>query len=231
MGIYELTSKQYQCFEPGYRQNLSYGKVMNGDNQPALINWFEAKAFCDWLSNKIGRTVRLPSEAEWEYACRAGNSARFFWGDQAELAYKYANILDESAVKFWPDRGKRMKGNLFNCNDKFIVTAPVGSFMPNAFGLYDMIGNVSEWCEDLYEKYGQKSDTSEDNEDNCRIVRGGGYGDAIYQARSAARSCDVPDVKHGHYGFRIVVEQNKNGKSTVQTDEPFSQRELACPSD
>jgi formylglycine-generating enzyme required for sulfatase activity len=207
IGRFELTNAQYRCFEPACHQPLYEKKIMDNDDQPATVTWLEAKEFCGWLSKKAGFSVRLPTEAEWEYACRAQSNARFFWGDDAKLSCRYANVLDEAAVKTWPDRARMFEDNVFDCNDGFVVTAPVGSFKPNGFGLYDMIGNVAEWCEDAYYAYGAQkpAEESQDTGRVWRIVRGGGYGSAIYQARSAARQQVRGDIRRA-YGFRVVVE-------------------------
>ena len=119
----------------------------------------DAVAFCQWLTTQeksAGRTYRLPTEAEWEYACRAGTEALFLISEDPEDLIKIANVADASAKEKFPD---------WNCvkgNDGFVYTAPVGSFAPNAWGLYDMIGNAWEWCADGYdEKYYASSPTAD----------------------------------------------------------------------
>ena len=210
IGIYEVTNAQYRCFNSSYHQPRYEGYVMDGDNQPAAVNWFEAKSFCQWLSKKTGDIVRLPTESEWEYACRAGTASRFFWGDEMKMACKYANVFDEAALKVQPESSQMLKGTLFECNDGFFVTAPVGSFVPNGFGLYDMIGNFSEWTEDIFAEYDHKqshTDTPKPDDKIWRVVRGGGYNSKIDRARSAARAVAKPGMSMAHFGFRIVVQK------------------------
>jgi len=206
IGQFEITNAQYRCFKPGYHQPKISGLIVDNDNQPAAVSWLEAKAFCQWLSKKSGLIVRLPTEREWEYACRANTTSRFFWGEDARDAAQYANVFDRRALANWPDRAKMWEDNVFDCNDGFVVTAPVGSFKPNNFDLYDMIGNRAEWCEEAYYEYGHE-DQRENRQDNnnMRIVRGGSYESFIYQARSASRGAAKEGTKLT-YGFRIVVE-------------------------
>jgi formylglycine-generating enzyme required for sulfatase activity len=109
------------------------------------VSWDDATAFCQWLSREDGRTYRLPTEAEWEYACRAGTDTLFFWGDDPDAGEGYLNAADETGT---PDG--RSWTHKFNFKDGYAATSPVGRFKPNAFGLHDMLGNVWEWCSDWY---------------------------------------------------------------------------------
>ncbi len=113
-----------------------------------LVSWNDAKAFCEWLGRKEGKVVRLPTQAEWEYACRAGTNTRYWTGNRVDDLVTAANVPDLSrgASAAYPvDR--------INRNDGFAGLAPVGSFRPNPFGLYDVHGNVWEWCDDGYWRY------------------------------------------------------------------------------
>ncbi len=119
---------------------------VQGDNHPVVnVSWNDAKAMADWLTIQGSGIYRLPSEAEWEYACRAGKTSIRYWGNQSEEACQFANIFDTIAAKKFKDI---LGGMPHNCNDGYETTSQVGIFKPNAFGLYDMIGNVTEWCED-----------------------------------------------------------------------------------
>jgi formylglycine-generating enzyme len=107
------------------------------------VSWNDAVAFCEWLGKKEGKNYRLPTEAEWEYACRAGTTTRYFCGDDAEALPEVGNVMDATAREKYPDWKSTISGF-----DGFVSTAPVGKFRANAFGLYDMHGNVCEWCAD-----------------------------------------------------------------------------------
>ena len=109
------------------------------------VSWNDAVAFCKWLSKKEGKTYRLPTEAEWEYACRAGTTTRYYSGDDPETLAKVGNVADAAFKAKFPDWEYTIKAN-----DGYVFTAPVGKFKPNAFGLYDMHGNAWQWCADWY---------------------------------------------------------------------------------
>ena len=113
-----------------------------------LVSWNDAKAYCGWLAKKTGDACRLPSEAEWEYACRAGATTEFWWGDRMEDGAGKVNGADQTRL---PNGSPWSRG--FPFADGYWRTAPVGSSAPNAWGLYDMHGNVWEWCEDWYATY------------------------------------------------------------------------------
>ena len=108
------------------------------------VSWNDAVAFCEWLSRQEGQTYRLPTEAEWEYACRAGTTTRYCSGDDAETLAAVANVADATAKAKFPDWAT------IAARDGYVFTAPVGRFRANAWGLHDMHGNVWEWCSDGY---------------------------------------------------------------------------------
>jgi formylglycine-generating enzyme required for sulfatase activity len=142
----------------------------------------------------------LPSEAQWEYACRAGSKGRFFWGGDETKAGQYANVADKTAkAEFsnWP---------VFDTEDGYVFTAPVGKFQPNGLGLYDMTGNVREWCEDAYGDY-DKAPTDGTNaaNDASRVHRGGSWLSLPQNARSADRRRFPPDYRYCNAGFRVAV--------------------------
>src|SRR5262249_10414790 len=115
------------------------------------VTWHDAVAFCEWLSQKEGRNYRLPTEAEWEYACRAGSEKAFVSGETQDDLRGYANTADASLRRvFETFRKKDYHDYSQPWNDGFPFTAPVGQFKPNAWGLFDMQGNASEWCTDWY---------------------------------------------------------------------------------
>jgi formylglycine-generating enzyme required for sulfatase activity len=106
------------------------------------VNWNDAQAYAKWLSEKTGQGYRLPSEAEWEYAARAGSTTARYFAD--DTICEFANVRDRSAKQIYS------AGQFFDCDDGFVHTAPVGTFPPNGFGLYDVLGNVWQWVEDCW---------------------------------------------------------------------------------
>ena len=153
------------------------------------ISWDDAKAFTAWLSRKTGQSYRLPSEAEWEYAARAGTTTAYWWGR---------------------DVGSR-EANCRECNTgSGQQTSPVGSYKPNAFGLYDTAGNVAEWVEDCWhDNYrGAPEDGSAWTTGQCRLrgLRGGAYDSQAKFVRSSARFRYDSSIRYPANGFRIVRE-------------------------
>jgi sulfatase modifying factor 1 len=136
-GIFKQDS-QYTWRSTGFKQE---------DDHPVVnVNWYDAKAFCDWLGQKEGQTYRLPTEAEWEHSCRAGQASRYSSGDDPESLATVGNVVDATAREKYPSWTYAIKAR-----DGYVFTAPVGRFGANAFGLYDMHGNVWEWCADDYD--------------------------------------------------------------------------------
>ncbi|MBN2209107.1 MAG: SUMF1/EgtB/PvdO family nonheme iron enzyme [Candidatus Coatesbacteria bacterium] len=205
MGKFEVTNGQYRKFKPDHHSGSYEGFSRDGDNQPVVyVSWDDAKAFADYLSKLHGGRYefRLPTEAEWEYACRAGSTTRYHWGD--EIDTRYVNLSDKNH----PTHAKHP-----NLDDGYAVTAPVGSFEPNAFGLYDMAGNVVEWCEDwyaadAYQKSARDNPTGPETGTN-RVMRGGSYWAWSWNCRSADRGSDPPDKRRSALGFRLVVKEKK----------------------
>ena len=177
-----------------------------GDDHPVVvISWNDAKAFTDWLNEKERTTkYRLPTEAEWEYACRAGSDTAFYWGNRPNG--EYANIGDSSYSKVFTD--DKMVTRV--CNDGCVYTAPVGSYRPNSWGLFDMCGNAIEWCQDRYAKdYYSKSletDPQGPPSGNFRVVRGGGWPIIARECRSASRYGAGPDSRNSDSGFRVATD-------------------------
>jgi formylglycine-generating enzyme required for sulfatase activity len=175
------------------------------DDHPAVcLNWSDAKAYVEWLSRKTGKNYRLPSEAEWEYAARAGTTTVRFWGDSPDQACSHANVMDSTGKEKVP--GVTWEGH--NCSDGYAYTSPAASFKPNAFGLYDMIGNTWEWTEDCWnENYnGAPSDGSAWTRGEClkRVLRGGSWYFTPRYARSATRYRFLSTFRNYIYGFRIA---------------------------
>lgn len=190
MSTCEVTNAQFEQFDPKHKELRGIGNASEGDDEPVtMVTWQQAVDFCQWLSKKEGRPYRLPTEAEWEYACRAGSTTSFNTGDT--LTDKQANIAG--------DRRNR--------------TRPVGSYKPNAWGLFDMHGNVEEWCFDWYGPYasGDQTDPVGRAGGYVRVTRGGSYDIPSWQksnaryARSANRSGRLPEDANRCTGFRVVL--------------------------
>ena len=183
---------------PGFEQT---------DEHPVVnVSWNDAVAFCKWLSKKDGKTYRLPTEAEWEYACRAGTKTRYSSGDDPETLATVGNVPDAALNAKFP-RGKFA----IKASDGYVFTSPVGKFKPNAFGLYDMQGNAWQWCADcLGEDYNATSPiddpTGPDSED-VRVLRGGSWYDRPDFARPVVRQRISPDFLKYDTGFRVARTQ------------------------
>jgi formylglycine-generating enzyme required for sulfatase activity len=189
---------------------LNPGHVQQDDHPVVCVDWHDAKAYAAWLEKKTGKRYRLLTEAEWEYAARAGTATPRPWGDDASQACRFANVLDATAGKAVGGATGKVgsRRELHDCDDGFSYTAPVGRFQPNSFGLYDMIGNVSEWTEDCwnFSFKGAPVDGSAWLGGDCtlRAVRGGNWFSQPEYARSASRNRDGVDARDQLRGFRIA---------------------------
>jgi formylglycine-generating enzyme required for sulfatase activity len=177
------------------------------DEHPVVnVSWNDAVAFCKWLDKKESKTYRLPTEAQWEYACCAGSATRYSTGDDPETLAKVGNVLDATFKAKFPDTKYAIKAS-----DGYVFTAPVGKFMPNGFGLYDMHGNAWQWCADWYgaEYYAASpanDPTGPDSGNGC-VLRGGSWGVWPYFARSATRGRCAPVNRDLSIGFRVARTQ------------------------
>ncbi len=181
--------------KPGFAQDASHPVV--------FVSWNDAVAFCGWLSYRARTEVRLPTEAQWEYACRAGSQGRFWWGESETAAGKYANLADRTAKRRWPDWA------IFDTEDGYDRTAPAGHFEPNGFGLYDMQGNVEELCDDWYgEGYYAQSPLDDPRgpaSGSDRVSRGGSWWNYPPECRAATRGAADPAGRCDSLGFRVAV--------------------------
>lgn len=138
--------------QDGWRAPEGGPNGITADDVPVVnVSWNDAVAFCEWLSEREGRRYRLPTEAEWEYACRAGTETMYWMGDRTSLLADVANVPDQSLARSYRESGQRLDYEVLETDDGFAGTAPVGSFRANPFGLYDVHGNVWEWCQDSYD--------------------------------------------------------------------------------
>jgi len=176
-----------------------------GDHPVVQVSWNDVKAFCDWLSKKSGKTVVLPTEAQWEYACRAGTKTAYAWGDNPDDGKGWANAADQSLKKKLPNAPAAWK--FFSWDDGFVFTSPVGSFKANTFGLYDMNGNAWQWCQDHYGDYEKGAATDPTGADTgaLRVLHGGSWINGPRRCRSAYRLRLSPVSRCGGIGFRVAV--------------------------
>ncbi|MCI0694486.1 formylglycine-generating enzyme family protein [candidate division KSB1 bacterium] len=167
------------------------------DKHPVTcVTWLDATAFCEWLSQELKQKIRLPTEAEWEYAARSrGEKILFCWG----------NTFDGRKLNF-ADKNTNYKRSLDDFDDGFPRTAPVGSFPPNALGLYDMAGNVYEWCQDWYGEYSAAEQTNPIGPPlgNFHIVRGGAWISEPTYCQTVHRDGHYEDRTYTYYGFRVA---------------------------
>jgi formylglycine-generating enzyme required for sulfatase activity len=186
----------------------SPGFEQNDDHPVTCVNWHDAQAFIAWLNRKSGETFRLPSEAEWEYAARAGSQTLYYMGDDPSELCTHANAADKRALEHYPGFAVN------DCDDGYVRTSPVGSFAASPWGLYDVYGNVWEWVEDCWNASyaGAPTDGSAVLEGDCsrRGFRGGGYGDIPHFARSTLRNRGNAMHRKDDIGFRLVVSGPKS---------------------
>jgi len=179
------------------------GFPQDDDHPVVCIAWRDAVEFAKWLSKKSGRPVRLPTEAEWEYACRAGTATAYPWGESPDDGKGWANVSDQAAQRQFPSF------KAFNWDDGYVYTSPVARFRPNAFGLYDMIGNAWEWTADYYADY-PKTDLADPGgppTGQTRVSRGGAWTTTPKGCRAAARFRSYGSLRYYYQGFRVAADE------------------------
>lgn len=230
MGETEVSLAQYRQFDPEYKNGyydmhwkdqVRPGYNMDENTQyPAIrISWVKAMEFCQWLSQKIGKKVTLPTESQWEFAARAGSDKALAFGKVDEDFSTHANLADVSLKKLAvygidpqpiPNADKSMDFvPRTEWDDKYLNLAPVAHYKPNAFGLYDMIGNAAEWTRSEYVSYPWKDDGRNGQEGNMdveRVVRGGSWRDRPIRATTTWRWKYPAWRKIHNVGFRVIIE-------------------------
>ncbi|MCK5682383.1 formylglycine-generating enzyme family protein [bacterium] len=205
VGKYEVTNTQYRVFVAEHDSKSYCCSSLNSPDQPVVeVSWRDAVNYARWLSAKCGKNIRLPREAEWEYACRAGTITICYWGDDSSRTCAYANVADLTAQQEWPE------WRVHDCDDGINVTAAVGKFKPNSFGLYDMLGNVWEWCAERdaeFESVDSSGVTLDDKNgsSNYRVARGSCWDNPARYVRAASRNKRKPDFRGYNVGFRLVM--------------------------
>ena len=191
IGKYEVTFEQYDAFCRATKRKFPNDHRWGRGKRPVMnVSWHDAKAFAEWMG------CRLPTEAEWEYACRAGTTTAFNTGEI--ITTKQANF-NGNFTYGGSERGKYL-----------VKTQPVGSYEPNAWGIYDMHGNVYDWCSDWYGRYPDSPVTNPQGaaEGKYKVFRGGGWNFLPRIARSGYRDFFFPERSDLHIGFRLVSDSN-----------------------
>ncbi|RME93000.1 MAG: hypothetical protein D6766_09025 [Verrucomicrobia bacterium] len=212
MGRFEVTNEQFGRYDPAHDSRFEHrsswifdesylGWPLNRPRQPVVrVSWEEAMGFCRWLSARTGLQVTLPTEEQWEYACRAGTATPLFYGEVEDDFSPWANLADANlrrlATEGWRPKAPDLVPRIDGVDDGALVTAEVGSYAPNPWGLHDMHGNAAEWTR-----------TIDPADPERRIVRGGSWRDRPHRARSAFRLSYPAWRKVFNVGFRVVVEE------------------------
>ena len=196
LGVHQVTNRQYKVFVDDAGRHppnvAKYGSAawdVKGcpahllDHPVVCVSWHDAWAFCKWLGKREKRRYRLPTEAEWEYACRAGTTTRRYWGDDADPSR--ANYVDAG------------KGG----------TVPVGTHPPNPWGLHGMLGNANDWCYDRFDDYprGPVANPRGPRYGHNRVMRGGWFGSKANRVTCSARDADEPSGTYRYTGFRVLM--------------------------
>jgi formylglycine-generating enzyme required for sulfatase activity len=232
MSKFEVTNEQYRQFDPAHDSRYEHkgswsfseghlGWKLNHPRQPVVrISQREALAFCAWLSHKMGEPADLPTEAQWEYACRAGTRGPFFYGNLDSDFSAFANMADATMKQLAYDTDGRYTMDLMprdaRYNDHALVTAEVGKYRANAWGLYDMHGNAWEWTRSAYRPYPYREDDGRNRPepgDRC-VVRGGSWYDRPQRCSSGFRLSYPAWQKVYNVGFRVVTEVSAEAART-----------------
>jgi formylglycine-generating enzyme required for sulfatase activity/predicted Ser/Thr protein kinase len=215
IGKYEVTLGQYKAFitGAGYKDLPSWvSQYSPKDNHPVvMVSWYDANAYCQWLSKKTGLTFKLPTEVQWEKAARGTDERKYPWGETLPSG-KTANFADKKLSLKYKRYNKRYKLADKNVDDGYAYTAPVGSYPQGVspYGLLDMAGNVWEWCGDWYSYNYYKSSPYKNpigpKSGTYRVFRGGGWDYNAKRLRCADRGGDKPSVSNGYLGFRLAQD-------------------------
>lgn len=200
---FEGRDRRYSWANPGFAQD---------DSHPVLnVSYKDALAMSRWLSEREHKKYRLPTEAEWEYACRAGTQTRYPNGNDPQRLHQIANVFDAKTAELWP----QWRAQAIKSADGHVFTSPVGSYQPNAFGLYDMVGNAWEWVSDRHEDdYYAKSPVNDPQGPETGVVRtrrGGSWHTWPLYARCSYRNWNSEATRYPLLGMRLVREVEGTG--------------------
>lgn len=233
IGKFEVTNAQYARFDPRHESRYEHrgswifsedylGYPLDRPDQPVVrVSWNEVVEFCRWLSSRSGLDVKLPTEAQWEYACRAGAATPFSFGAADADFSPFANLADATirdlAAKSWSPRTPDIVPRDVRFDDRSLVTAAVGQYRPNAWGLHDLHGNAAEWTRTLERPYPYAEDDGRNDPavSGLRIVRGGSWRDRPVLARASARQAYAAYQKVFNVGFRVVIEDGPEARTAM----------------
>ncbi|MEI6646009.1 MAG: SUMF1/EgtB/PvdO family nonheme iron enzyme [bacterium] len=222
MATCEVSNEQYKRFDPlhdsgleitlGMKWSADFFLKLNEPKQPVCrVSWCEAFAFCEWLSKKTGKRFTLPDEAQWEWACRAGSDTAWNFGTSTTNFPAFANLADSKLLELGKKPKPENASPFFateSGNDQHVISSPVGSYLPNPWGLYDMHGNVAEWTGSTELPYPfNATDPCHAATDTRKIVRGGSWRETARWARSGCRGSYPPWQGVFNVGFRVIVEE------------------------
>ncbi len=220
MAKFEISNAQYGLFDPAHdsgfisefnKDHSTAGFPVRQDRQPAVrLAWNRAQAFCDWLTKKTGKQFALPTEAQWEWACRAGAATPMSYGAPAADFTKLANLADERLCGLTTRDSPKWIPHIASINDGAMVTANCGSYAPNAWGLCDLHGNAAEWTRTTYKPYPYADDGRDRGDDaGLKVARGGSFYDRPQRATSSYRFAYPAWQPVFNIGFRVVCEDVK----------------------
>ncbi len=238
MGACEVTNAQFARFDPAHdsryidqqwKDHTTPGYPANLPEQPVIrISWEQAMAFCAWLSGKTGLSVTLPTEAQWEWACRAGKDTPFWYGAEGSDFAPHANLADANIIKFAvigvnpkpiknPSRIEAFIPRIDSVDDGHMIGAAVGQYSANPLGLHDMHGNVAEWTRSAYRPYPYAENDGRNAVDGeaQRVVRGGSWRDRPQRATASYRLAYEPYQRVFNVGFRVIVAAGTDAKQTA----------------
>ena len=220
LGVTEVTAGQYRQFQAKHQKRAA------DDEAVTEVSWNEATEFCVWLSKKEGRTYRLPTEAEWEYACRADSKTLFSSGETLPKAFQKWFRDDNWRPLFFPE-GRLMPVEYRPMNQ--VPSLRVAETPANAWGLHDMHGNVAEWCLDWYGPYeaGSQTDPLGRVDGDFRVFRGGSHSLLSYMLRSANRSAWIPESRSPTTGFRVVLGELPKGQMLPPSSAPLNAQRVS----
>ena len=209
MSVYKVTNAQFRRFNRNYHSPKYHGVDLDGDDYPAVnLSYEDVQAYLRWLNSfpaerQAGRTYRLPTEQEWEYAARGGDHRRFPWGDQWPPPEGSGNFGDEATGTIFATNWPIIHGY----RDGYVATSPVGKFFPNSYFLYDMAGNAYEWTSSFYERYPNAPPGDKPYESGWRVIRGSSWADELPKVlRCAFRNPVQPNARMVFLGFRGVAD-------------------------
>ena len=209
LSLYDVTNANFRHFKRDFHSPKYRGVDLDGDDYPVVnVSYDDVQAYLHWLNalpaeRQAGRTYRLPTEQEWEYAAKGGDDRRFPWGDQWPPPEGSGNFGDETTATVFTTNWPIIRGY----HDAYVATSPVGKFFPNSYFLYDMAGNVYQWTSSVYERYPNAPPAERPYSNGLRIIRGSSWADELPKVlRCAFRNPVLPNTRMAFLGFRVAAD-------------------------